>query len=176
MEQAPEPGRIQMYMIEVNIRLCLMKTIRVSRQEHRIRVSRQGCRTRAHREACRIRAHRIRVSRQGCRSVVCRIRAHREGYRIRAHRIRVSRQGCHSAACRIKAHRIKAHREACRIRAHRHRGCPRMECSWVRCHSAEASSVVFPREECKVREPRTSRPTECGRRIRTFPPRASQKR
>ena len=148
MEQAPEPGRIQMYMIEVNIRLCLMKTIRVSRQEHRIRVSRQACRT----------------------------RAHREGYRIRAHRIRVSRQGCHSAACRIKAHRIKAHREACRIRAHRHRGCPRMECSWVRCHSAEASSVVFPREECKVREPRTSRPTECGRRIRTFPPRASQKR
>ena len=148
MEQAPEPGRIQMYLIEVNIRLCLMKTIRVSRQEHRIRVSRQACRT----------------------------RAHREGYRIRAHRIRVSRQGCHSAACRIKAHRIKAHREACRIRAHRHRGCPRMECSWVRCHSAEASSVVFPREECKVREPRTSRPTECGRRIRTFPPRASQKR
>ena len=148
MEQAPEPGRIQMYLIEVNIRLCLMKTIRVSRQEHRIRASQQACRT----------------------------RAHREGYRIRAHRIRVSRQGCHSAACRIKAHRIKAHREACRIRAHRHRGCPRMECSWVRCHSAEASSVVFPREECKVREPRTSRPTECGRRIRTFPPRASQKR
>ena len=156
MEQAPEPGRIQMYMIEVNIRLCLMKTIRVSRQEHRIRVSRQACRTRAHREG-----YRIRVSRQGCRSVVCRIRAHREGYRIR-----VSRQGC----------RTRAHREACRIRAHRHRGCPRMECSWVRCHSAEASSVVFPREECKVREPRTSRPTECGRRIRTFPPRASQKR
>ena len=162
MEQAPEPGRIQMYLIEVNIRLCLMKTIRVSRQEHRIRASQQACRTRA---------HRIRASQQACRT-----RAHREGYRIRAHRIRVSRQGCHSAACRIKAHRIKAHREACRIRAHRHRGCPRMECSWVRCHSAEASSVVFPREECKVREPRTSRPTECGRRIRTFPPRASQKR
>ena len=148
MEQAPETGRIQMYLIEVNIRLCLMKTIRVSRQEHRIRASQQACRTRAHREGYRIRAHR-------------------EGYRIRAHRIRVSRQGCRSAM---------AHREACRIRAHRHRGCPRMECSWVRCHSAEASSVVFPREECKVREPRTSRQTECGRRIRTFPPRASQKR
>ena len=157
MEQAPETGRIQMYSIEVNIRLCLMKTIRVSRQEHRIRVSRQACRTRA---------HRIRASQQACRT-----RAHREGYRIRAHRIRVSRQ-----ACRTRAHRIRVSRQACRIRAHRHRGCPRMECSWVRCHSAEASSVVFPREECKVREPRTSRPTECGRRIRTFPPRASQKR
>lgn len=161
MEQAPETGRIQMYLIEVNIRLCLMKTIRVSRQEHRIRVSRQACRTRAHREG-----YRIRASQQACRT-----RAHREGYRIRAHRIRVSRQGCRSVACRIRAHREGYH-----IRAHRHRGCPRMECSWVRCHSAEASSVVFPREECKVREPRTSRPTECGRRIRTFPPRASQKR
>ena len=152
MEQAPEPGRIQMYLIEVNIRLCLMKTIRVSRQACRIRAHREEHRIRASQQACRTRAHR-----EGYR-----IRAHREGYRIRAHRIRVSRQGCRSAACRI--------------RAHRHGGCPRMECSWVRCHSAEASSVVFPREECKVREPRTSRPTECGRRIRTFPPRASQKR
>ena len=152
MEQAPEPGRIQMYLIEVNIRLCLMKTIRVSRQACRIRAHREEHRIRASQQACRTRAHR-----EGCRT-----RAHREACRIRAHRIRVSRQGCRSAACRI--------------RAHRHGGCPRMECSWVRCHSAEASSVVFPREECKVREPRTSRPTECGRRIRTFPPRASQKR